>query len=380
MQDAGASPMTGQVVAFTGKLASLTLGEARDLVRACGGEWESRVTAQTTLLVVGQDGLPLGKDGRPSKRLRAARRLAAASIVNEADWLASLSTAAPFIATSGQSTAQLCQLLAVSGQRLRQWVKLGLIQPTASILGVHFFDFRQVSRARTLTKLMGAGVSPARIRHSLEQLGQWLPAGDQALSQLALLDSDGQLSIRLETGLLTDPSGQGLLDYRDTGTATTLSNEVPGPTADASFHEGCAREDAGRHEEAAAAYRRALTVGGPEAITCFNLANVLYSLGAKDQALERFYQALELDPTLAGAWMNVGNLLAERGQQAEAMAAYLKVLALEPTNADGHYNLADLLDEMGRPAEALPHWRAYLKADPSSPWASHARLRLGRAR
>src|SRR5258707_322709 len=82
-----ACALAGQKVAFTGKLASLTLAEAKELLRACGAEWVPTVTAQTALLVVGQDGLPLRRDGRLTRNLQMARRLQrlhAIAIINEA--------------------------------------------------------------------------------------------------------------------------------------------------------------------------------------------------------------------------------------------------------------------------------------------------------
>src|SRR6516162_4216987 len=102
-----AAPLLGQKVAFTGKLASMSLAEARDLVVACGAQWTPTVTDDTTMLVVGQDRLPLRKDGRLTRNLQTARRLqhtAHIAIVNEADWLAGLGSIG---SATGLSTAQL---------------------------------------------------------------------------------------------------------------------------------------------------------------------------------------------------------------------------------------------------------------------------------
>jgi tetratricopeptide (TPR) repeat protein len=366
--------LAGQKVAFTGKLAALTLAEARALLRACGAEWVPSVSAQTTLLIVGQNGFPLRKDGRLTRNLQVARRLQrthAIAIVNEADWLAGLGAA-------GMSTAQLSQMLQVPGQRIRAWVSGGLIQPTTSVLGVHFFDFRQVSWAKTLCRLDKAGVTPERIRRSLEQLREWLPDVDQPLAQLAVLESDGQLLVRLGDGQLAEPTGQGLFDFTDENPSTLNAGPQP-RTAAAYFLQGSNLEQAGRLTEAAQAYHLALMFGGPDPAICFNLGNVLYALGKKDQALERFAQAVDGDPSLAAAWLNLGNLLTEREQFTEAVAAYERVLALEPLHADAHYNLADTLDHLGREAEAVPHWRSYLRQDATSAWAEYAKRRLATA-
>jgi tetratricopeptide (TPR) repeat protein len=368
--------LAGHKVAFTGKLASLTLGEARELVCACGAEWMHTVTAQTTLLVVGQDGLPLRVDGRLTRNLQTARRLqrsCAIAIVNEADWLAGL---APLGSVSGLSTAQLAEVLQVPGQQIRAWIRQRLLQPSASVLGVHFFDFRQVSWAKTLCRLARAGVSTERIRRSLQQLLQWLPDVEQPLAQLAVLESGGRLLVRLEGGQLAEPTGQGVFDFTEEQAATTLNAGVQERTAAASFQKGCELEEAGRLEEAAQAYQLALVFGGPNATTAFNLANVLYVLGRTDQALESYQQAVAANPRFVDAWLNLGTVLTECGKFADALKAYHKVLALDPANVDVQYNLADTLDQLARPQEAEPHWRTYVRLDPNSAWGRYARRRL----
>jgi tetratricopeptide (TPR) repeat protein len=379
--DTDACSLAGQKVAFAGKLASLTLAEAKELLRACGAEFLPRVTEQTTLLVVGQDGLPLRKDGRLSRNLRMAQRLQRTqpiTIVNEADWLAGLGAGSPLSGTAGVSTAQLSQLLQVSGQRIRSWVRAGLIQPAASVLGVHFFEFRQVCWAKTLRRFDKAGVSPGRIRRSLQQLRQWLPDVDEPLAQLAVLESEGRLLVRLGGGQLAEPTGQGLFDFAEEDSEATLSVGAQPRTAATFFQKGCELEQAGRLAEAAQAYRLALVFGGPHAGVCFNLGNVLYARGKKDEALELYRRAVECDPKLAAGWLNLGTVLTERHRFEDAVAAFRKVLALDPLHADAHYNLADTLDQLGREQEALPHWRAYLRHDTSSPWGRHARRRLER--
>src|SRR6516162_7463104 len=72
---ADAPPLQGQTVAFTGKLASMSRAQAAELVGAYGGQWAPSVTRHTSLLVVGQEGWPLAKDGRLSSKLRKARQL-----------------------------------------------------------------------------------------------------------------------------------------------------------------------------------------------------------------------------------------------------------------------------------------------------------------
>src|SRR5437879_10075359 len=55
-------------------------------------------------------------------------------------------------------------VLKLRGERIRHWVELGLLRPTETAHGVHYFDFRQASWARSLCDFMAAGVAPRRIR------------------------------------------------------------------------------------------------------------------------------------------------------------------------------------------------------------------------
>jgi tetratricopeptide (TPR) repeat protein len=378
-QDGGR--LTGDRVAFTGRLACLARPEAADLVVRHGGECVAAVNRRTTLLVVGQDGWPLRPDGRVTSKLEAARRLQRAgyplAVISEEELLARVGMVDRSQAVFRRYTAaQLTQLLGIRGERVRAWVRRGLIELVETVDGVPFFDFHQVSSARVLCRLQEAGVSLARIRQSLEQVRGWLPTLDKPLAHLAVLEQCNRVLVRLENGRLAEPGGQLWFDFGDAGEGTAGAVEEASPSAAACFELGCSLEAAGRLREAAAAYREALRRGRPDADTCFNLANVLYGLGEPAQAVERYRQAVELDPCHAAAWNNLGNALADVGETEEAVTAYRHALRADPAYADAHYNLADTLGQQGRDEEAAPHWKAYLRQDKSSRWAEHARRSL----
>jgi tetratricopeptide (TPR) repeat protein len=269
-------------------------------------------------------------------------------------------------------------------------VHVGLVQPAETVHGVHYFDFQQVRWAKSLCDFAKAGVAPQRIRRSLEQLTRWMPAVEGPLAQLAVLERDGQLVVRLHEGQLTEPTGQGLLDFSDQPplapvplraerSALSAERSARGIAADQQWFElGRQQEQAGNLAEAAKAYLRALESGEPDADTSFNLGNVLHGLGRREQAAERFRQAVEVDAGFVDAWNNLGVVLSELGQYEEALVALQRAIALNPSYADARYNLADTLEQLGRENEALPHWRAYARLDPTSRWGNYARRRLER--
>jgi len=372
--------LQGKQVAFTGRLASMTRVEAARLVAAHGGEVTATVSGDFSLLVVGRDGWPLAKDGRLTRKLRKARWLARqgrdVTIMPEEELLARLHIEPLGRLSQRYTTGELTNLLGLSRDRLRTWMRAGLIQPVDSIDGIGYFDFCQVAGAKNLSDLTRAGVSTARLRQSLSQLQSWLGDAEHPLAQLTILERSGRLLVRLENGLLAEPTGQLHFDFSAQPQISALSLPARTESPETLFDRGYAAEEAGDFAEAAHAYREALLAGGPEAEGCFNLANVLYALGQKAQAGERFRQAVELNPTFCEAWNNLGTVLCELSEPDEALRAYRKALQLDPLCSDAHYNLADMLDGLGRHLEARPHWQSYLRQDPTGPWAEHARARL----
>jgi tetratricopeptide (TPR) repeat protein len=374
----GARPLEGEKIAITGKLASMTRPEAVGLIRARGGEVVSAPDHLTTILVVGQDGWPLRKDGRLTSRLRKARRLQndqPITILTEMELLDRLGVDSPPSGRQGLSTAQLAEVLQVPGACIRAWVRSGLLQAHETVGAVHYFEFHQVRWAKSLRDFAKAGVSSRRISQSLRHLRQWLPNLESPTNMPAVLEQDRRLAVRLEDGSLADPTGQGLFDFSHGQEHAAVSFSREKVTPHDWFQLGCQREGAGEFEEAAQAYRAALLAGGPDATTCFNLANVLYALGRREPAVERYLQVVEMEPGFVEAWNNLGIVLDELEQHDEAVAALRQVVKLNPLYADAHYNLADILDRIGRSSEALTHWQAYLGHDCGSPWADYARTK-----
>jgi tetratricopeptide (TPR) repeat protein len=358
----------------------MTRAAAADLIRAHGGRFTASLNRFTSLLVVGQDGWPLEKDGRLSSKLRKAgslqRQGIGITVLTEEELFARLGLESPAEGVSRRySTAQLARLLKVPGDRIRRWAAAGVIRPVETTQGISYFDYGQVVSARTMSGLVEAGVKPERLRRSIVQMQRWMGNIEQPLLQLAILEQNGELLVRLDDGL-ADTSGQRHFDFDDGSEPPEVSLLQPPVNAEQLFEQGCRNEEWGRFDEAAEAYRQALLVGGPNPTICFNLANVLNAMGQKEQAVERYYQVVELNRADVDAWNNLGVVLADLGRTREAIAAMKQVLAIDGEYTDAHYNFADLLDETGHETEAAAHWRAYAAKHDCGAWAMHARERL----
>lgn len=366
--------LQGKRVAIAGKFVSMTQAEATGMIEHHGGHIVASVNRMTSILVVGQDAWPLDRDGRLPRPILKAQELQKTghpiSILAEDELIGRLRLNETDDGVRRYYTlSQIVDLLNVPRPRVRAWLHAGLIQVSKKEFGVSYFDFRQVVSAKTLFELSNAGISTKRIRRSLEQLKASVSGVDQPLEQLAFLEKNGRLLVRLEEGLI-EPSGQMLLDFE----AEHRTLPVQPTSAEQWFQLGCQQEEEGTLAEAADAYRQALLTGGPDADVIFNLANVQYALGQKVEASERFRQAVELSPDYAEAWNNLGNVLVELQRFDDAMAAYQRAIALH--YVDAHYSLADLLDGMGRASAAREHWRACSRLDPQSARGRYARRKL----
>ena len=205
-------------LAITGRLASMSRQEAVAAIQADGARYVETPTVQTAVLVVGSDGPPLGKDGRPTKSLRRARELQKIGvdleIIDEDEFLARLGDPDRQGETRRLYTiAQLSRILGVPTAAIRTWIRADLIQPIRVVKRLCYFEFGQVASARRLRELADSGVTPARIRKSLERIEGWIPGTAPALAQLEVIERGGPVLVRLEDGRLAETNGQLHLDF-----------------------------------------------------------------------------------------------------------------------------------------------------------------------
>lgn len=377
-------------VCLTGRLASMTHDEARTRLATIGCTSVARPTRRTSLLVVGRGGAPIDDEGRPTAALARARALIdegqALAIVSEEDLLEQVGMHEARADLERLYTIpQLARLLDVAPSRVRAWVRRGLLAPVSTRGRLGFFDFGQVSAAKTLRELTDRGVPAALIRRSLRELSSWMPER----AGLSSLDVSDDVAVRLPDGRLADPSGQLRLGFSppvDRPRAAPVSpiqgapRDELTPTADPEvwFDRGVDAEADGRPADAARAYSRAVDLDPRFVEAWFNLGNALYDMDERGAAADAFVRATEIDPGYAEAWNNLGNVRGERGELTAAIDAYLRALEIEPHYADAHYNLADTHALLGDVDGARRHWLAYLEQDPHSSDAAHIRARLER--
>ncbi len=361
----------------------MTHAQAAAALAGRGASVSRSITRNTTLVVIGADGLPLRGDGRPAAPIEIVDRLRrngqAVEVISEEEFLGRLGVSdAPIVGRRTQ--LELIRLTGVSSARLRCWIDAGLVTAELSD-GVPVFDLRQVQRVKSLAGLASAGIPLKTIRRSLVRLRRCLPEAQPTLDEFIGIAAEGRSVVfRTDEGVRIDPGGQMLLDFdqADDESSATIS-VTPRESEDTLFERAVACEESGDDRHAAAAYRQLLEQEGPDPDVCFNLANVLQRLGETAAAIERFRQTVEIDPSYGDAWRNLGIVLSHSGRHEAAVHALTRALELEPDDGDIHYNLADVLEDAGQFEAARKHWEAFLRYAPQGEWAEYARQRLGSA-
>lgn len=377
--------LTGQRVAFTGTLASMTHQHAHEIVRNNGGETTDRVSGQTTLLVVGEEGWPIESDGHPSVDFQKAETLRVngvpVRIVTESDFLRMVGLAESDATGRLYTPAMLTRLLDVPTGLIRRWERLGLLTPVKKTGRLPYFGFREVTRVRKLLDLLGDGVPRERLEQSLRQLAG-LDGFDDAVEQLDLIADGGRIFARDGYGLFQPNSGQRLFDFQSSGDLEDDGQPLlfpvpPSPRSEADWHDrGLEFLDAGQTAEAIDAFRAAIRLNPSAPELHFVLGEALYHAGELGAALERYRVATEWDDEYVEAWTQLGCLHVERGELPSARAALEKALEHFPDHSDAHYHLAGVFEDLRDSESASLHLEAFLTYEPDGVWSDMARQRL----
>ncbi len=217
------------------------------------------------------------------------------------------------------------KLLRLPRSTIRALVQAGFVTPSRGPRNALRFSFQDLIVLRTAQALAAARVPTKRITRSLKELRRNLPAA-MPLSGLSINAVGERVVVKEGAKSWQAESGQYLLVFEGDPAAGVLKViQADKPAVQTEVEDGYELHEAGRLQEAEAAYRMTLETYGPDAL-------LLYNLGVLLQDMER---------------------------KPEAVDSYEAALALDPAMADGHYNLALLCEELGRAREAIRHMAQY---------------------
>lgn len=348
--------LKGMRVTFVGKLASMSKREAARMVREHGAVAVDKPDPSVDLVVVGEEGLPLGdlpdRDELFDPATRQAAEQGTLKVVPETElWQRLGLVESERNVRRLYTPAMLAELLGVPISIVRRWHRRGLIVPVREVRKLAYFDFREVATARRLAELLAAGMSPQAIEKKLETLARYLPGVERPLAQLSVIIEGKEILLRQGDGLL-EPGGQLRFDFEaaeavegplagSAGAAAVVPSSAdasstgqPATSPEQMCRVAAELEDQGQLEAAAEMYRAAMAAAGPVPEICFQVAELLYRLGDRSGARERYYMTIELDEDYVEARANLGCVLAETGQLELAVAAFQGALAYHEDYAD----------------------------------------------
>lgn len=278
----------------------------------------------------------------------------------------------------------MVRILGISSARLRYWERTSFVRPTGEIDSRPAFAFQDLVGLRAALALLARGVPLRRIRRTVDGLQRLVPELERPLLRLRVLAEGSERIVVDHEGVLLEPDGQMVLDFRTSAERPVASLRGPlseqEETAFTHFERGCAADsDPRTFGEAIACYRKAIALDPEFADAHCNLGTVLYNQGRRAEARLCFQRALALSPGHLEAHFNLGNVLEEEDRNESALRHYKEAVRIDPFFADAQLNLALLYEKLGLPRTARAFWRRYLTLEPTGAWAEAARKHLADA-
>ena len=285
------------------------------------------------------------------------------------------------------SRQDVLRILHLRARQLAAWEREGLIP---AIADEEQYSFEHLARLRALREMRSRRMTARSIRAHVDAM-QKVAGMRNPLGETSAVRHGARLAFRHGGALVEALTQQLAFDFGiGTGTGSSavrqlrlvdehfLSGELGSPEQTAQVQEMFVRavqleENAATLEEAVLLYEQILIVRQDHAPACINLGTIFYNQREFAQAEAMYRRATEADPNYALAFFDLGNVLDERQRLAEAILAYQRAIEIVPTYADAHYNLALAFERQGERRPALRHWMAYVRLDPTGPWAAHAK-------
>jgi tetratricopeptide (TPR) repeat protein len=280
------------------------------------------------------------------------------------------------MSTTEQFTrADVCRILELSEKQIALWERMQFVPPLQP--GTKdSYDFRDLISLRAAKQLIEHGISPNRLRLSLEALQRQLSQIQAPLNELRIWCSGKDVIVETSGSHVEPISGQLIMNFNTQELSDKVirmpARNVSGLFELALEHDG---ETADRGK-AAEVYERVIALDHKHFDAHINRGMIAYEQGDLENAVKYFRRAAEIAPDNAVARFNLGSALDEMGLLQEARQHLRLATRLDPKHADAHYNLGVVCEKLGANEEAREHWKTYLNLDNSPDHCAYVRNRL----
>ncbi|HXM99484.1 MAG TPA: tetratricopeptide repeat protein [Candidatus Dormibacteraeota bacterium] len=270
--------------------------------------------------------------------------------------------------------ADVCRILELSEKQLGLWEKMQFVAPLQPG-SKETYDFRDLISLRAAKQLMQNGVSPNRLRLSLQALERQLSEVQAPLNQLRITSNGKDVIVETSGSRLEPISGQFQINF-DTHELSDRVIKMPDRNAPGLFELALEYDGTSATDKAASAYERVLALQPEHLDATINRGMIAYEQGDLEAAVEYFKRAVEIAPENPIARFNLGSALDDQGALPEARQHLRLATRLDPQYADAHYNLGIVCEKMGALQEAHEHWKIYLTLDCTAEHRDYVRSRL----
>jgi tetratricopeptide (TPR) repeat protein len=257
------------------------------------------------------------------------------------------------------------RVLQLTPATTRSLIRAGFVTPERGPRREYRFSFQDLIVLRTARALLEAKIPAKRIRRSLESLRRDLP-DSVPLSGLAISAVGDHVVVRDGQARWHAEGGQYVLGLDvsvQNGVLHVVEHREAAPAAAAAaprdwFTQALALESTDVNA-ALAAYGEAVAADPGNAAAWTNLGRLLHEAGRTQEAADVYERALGQAGADSLLLFNQGVLLEDLGDAGAALQAYQGALEEDPDFADCHYNLARLYESMGKPQHAIRHLGRY---------------------
>lgn len=236
---------------------------------------------------------------------------------------------------SGYSTRQAAELIGLTTDQVRHYVRRNLVQPGRGPRGVFRFTFQDVVLLRTAKGLLDASVSARKTYRALVKLKKEL-SQDHSLSAMRIYADGSSVLVRDEQRVWEVETGQGQFNFE--APPISESDVTPATENVAQIAQNVA-QIADQH------VRMAQSADDLDTDEWYNLGLDLEEL-EPEKAPEAYKQAIRLDPKNADAHVNLGRLFQLNGDLKLAKRHYELALTARPGHQLANYNLGTVFDEL----------------------------------